>query len=74
MNECCRREENWKGKGGKSVYDYDSVPYVRKTTRTYVECAECGAPLTMETIRIITDRVVKRPAKKNAPGAKTLPG
>ncbi len=74
MNECCRREANWKGKGGKSVFDYEAAPYVRKNTRTYMECRECGAPLTMETQRTITDRLVKRAPKKNAPGTKTLPG
>jgi hypothetical protein len=74
MNECCRREQNWKGKGGKSVFDYDAAPYVRKTTRTYMECRECGSPLTMETVRTITDRLVKRARKKHAPGSKTVPG
>lgn len=74
MKECCRKEENWKSKGGKSRYDYDSVPYVRKTTHTYLECAVCGAPLTMETVRTITDRLVKRARKTNAPDPKTVPG
>ncbi len=74
MNECCRRETNWKSMGGRSLYDYEAAPYVKKTTRTYLECRDCGAPLTMETVRTITDRLVKRARKTNAPGSKTVPG
>ena len=74
MNECCRREENWKATGGRSITDFEAAPFVKKTTHTYMECRECSAPLMMETVRTISDRLVKRASKKNAPGAKTVPG
>lgn len=75
MNECCRREENWKGKGGKSLFDYDSAAYVRKITKTYVECSACGSKLMMETTRLITERRVQKPREKraHAPGSKAVP-
>lgn len=80
MKECCRSEKNWESKGGKSVFDYDSAHYVKKITKTYVVCRECGSPLLMETTRMITERLVEkkrqaRPGKKvHAARAKTVPG
>lgn len=77
MKECCRREENWKSRGGKSLLDYDSAAYVRKTTKTYVECMSCGSKLMMETTRIVSDRLEKKPRRAekrpHAAGTKTLP-
>lgn len=75
MKDCCRREENWKGQGGKSSFDYDSAAYVKKTTKTYVECMTCGGKLLMETTRLITDRLQKKTHKGKGPdatGAKAL--
>lgn len=72
MRACCRNPQNWKSQGGRSRIEDGSEAYVKKVTITYMTCLACGAKLIGENVKLVSERIEKKP-RKNASRPTTLP-